>query len=407
MQAISYFKRNQTLAILSSQTALIAMGVGAINPILPQYAKSFGVSITLIGLVITSFGITRILSDIPTSRLTTRFGRRPILIIGSIVLAISTLCATLLNSYWGLLVAWAIQGMGASLFMVSAMIMLVDISPAENRGQVMATFQGMQLIGSGIGPVMGGFVAQAWGYRSVFIVFTILTFLCFLISYFRLPETRDNRKAFADSQGQQLSKMRMPATQSGIRPLLLDVRFVLISLISLGVVMMRAVAQNQILPLLGQDRMGLSSGQIGIAMTVTVIFQFTAMFIGGRLSDRFGRKTIIIPGGVIGALSLVALSQSYNFETLLLSCIGMGIGVGMAGSTALAYVADITPRGNYDASMGLYRTITDLSFVFGPVLLGWLADVGGFSLSLLFNAAFLFILVITFQIFARRRPKIS
>jgi MFS family permease len=253
---------------------------------------------------------------------------------------------------------------------------------------------------------MGGFVAQAWGYQWVFIVFGILTFLCFLISYFRLPETRVHLPLSVESHGHH-SKTQTAATRTGVRPLLRDASFVLISLAALGVIMMRVAGQNQILPLLGQERMGLSSGQIGIAMTVTVIFQFIAMFVGGRLSDRFGRKIIITPGCLIGAFSLLVLSQSYTFEMLLLSCIGTGIGVGMAGSTALAYVADITPQGNYDTSMGLYRTITDLSFVIGPVLMGWLADTGGFTLSLLFNSVFLFVLVIIFQIFARGRVKKS
>ena len=147
--------------------------------------------------------------------------------------------------------------------------------------------------------------------------------------------------------------------------------------------------------------MGLSSGQIGIAMTVIVIFQFIATLLGGKLSDRFGRKIIITLGCIIGALSLLILAQSYTFEILILSCVGMGIGVGMAGATALAYVVDITPRSNYESSMGLYRTFTDLSFVVGPLLMGWLADTGGYSLALVFNCIFIFVVAILFQIFAR------
>lgn len=401
MRAFSFLKRNQTLAILSGQMMIMAIGVGSVNPVLPQYARTFGVSITLIGLVVTVFGITRLLSDIPASRLATKFGRRRILIIGSLILLASSLMAAFINNYWGLLTAWAVQGVGAGLFIVSAMIMLADISSPVNRGQVMATFQGSQLIGAGVGPVVGGFVAQIWGYQWVFIVFAIMAFLSFLISYFLLPETRGYLPPLTEKRDHRLGKHDRVAAQSGIKPLLFDLSFALISLVTLGAFIMRIAAQNQILPLLGQERMDLSSGQIGVAMTVIVVFQFTATFIGGRLSDRIGRKIIITLGCLVGAGSLLVLAQSYSFEMLLLSCIGMGIGVGLAGSTALAYVVDITPRNNYSTTMGLYRTITDFSFAIGPVLMGWLADIGGFSLALLFNSIFLFVVAIIFQIFAR------
>jgi MFS transporter, DHA1 family, multidrug resistance protein len=333
--------------------------------------------------------------------LTTRFGRRPILIIGLFILGISSLEAALNNTYWGLLLAWGVQGIGAALFMVAATIILADISTSKDRGQVMATFQGCHLIGSGIGPVMGGFVAEVLGYQWVFIVFAILVLISFVISYFRIPETQNTHQVMAKPREQSPGVPAMTAAPSGIRPLLLDFSFVLVSLVTVGNFIMRIAAQNQILPLMSYERMGLSSGKIGIAMTVIIIFQFLATLIGGRLSDRFGRKIIIFVGCLIGALSLLILAQSYTFEVLIVSCAGMGIGVGMAGSTALAYVIDITPRSNYDAGMGLYRTFTDSAFVIGPILMGWLADAGGFSLSLLFNCFFLFIIAIVFQIFAR------
>ena len=389
------------LAFLSGQVLLVAMGVGVVNPILPQYAKTFGVNITLIGFIMTVFGLTRLLTDIPASRFTTRFGRRPILIIGLIILMISSLEAGLNNTYWGLLVGWGLQGIGAALFVVSGMIILADISTPADRGRVMATFQGCQLIGAGIGPVVGGFVAEALGYQWVFFVFTILMFISFLISYFRIPETQNTLRVPAKPGDQPPGAPVMEADRPGIRPLLLDISFILISLITVGTFIMRVAAQNQILPLLSHERMGLSSGRIGIAMMVIVIFQLIATFISGRLSDRFGRKIIIFLGCIIGALSLLVLAQSYTIEILMLSCVGMGIGVGMAGSVALAYVVDITPSGNLDAGMGLYRTFTDISFVIGPVLMGWLADTGGFGLSLLFNCLFLLVIAIIFQIFAR------
>jgi MFS transporter, DHA1 family, multidrug resistance protein len=405
MKAVNYFQQNRTLIILSSQMFLIAIGVGVANPVLPQYAKSFGVNIAMIGLIITAFGVTRMVADIPASRLTTRIGRRPVMIIGLVFVILSAFGAGLTNSYWGLLVSWGIHGIGASLFIVAAMLMLADISSTGNRGQMMGTFQGCQLAGSGIGPALGGFVAQFWGYQSVFFVFAAVAVICLFITSFFIVETRDNSRFSVKPNDRSQPEASPSDSRTGIRPLLGNTSFMLVSMVTLGIFIMRISSQNQLLPLLGLERMGLTSGQIGTAMAIIVFSQFVATLICGKLSDRFGRKAIIAPGCLVAALSLLVLSQSYTFGMLILSCVGMGIGVGMAGSSSLAYVADITPRGNHDAGMGLYRAIADSSFVIGPLLLGWMADTGGFSLSLIFNCLLLFVVGIVFQIFSRSLVK--
>ena len=62
------------------------MGIGLVSPILPQYARTFGVNMTMIGMLITVFGIARMLVDIPAGRLTDKIGRRPVLIVGPLIL---------------------------------------------------------------------------------------------------------------------------------------------------------------------------------------------------------------------------------------------------------------------------------------------------------------------------------
>ena len=79
------------------------MGIGLVSPILPQYAKTFGVNMTMIGMLITIFGLARIIVDIPAGKLTDKFGRRPILIVGPLIVAVGSLGCGLATKYWILL----------------------------------------------------------------------------------------------------------------------------------------------------------------------------------------------------------------------------------------------------------------------------------------------------------------
>ncbi len=389
------------LFILCIEVVLMMMGIGLVSPILPQYARTFGVNITMVGLLITVFGVARMAVDIPAGRWAERIGRRPILIAGQVVLAVGSAACGLAGSYWQLLVFRMLQGAGSAMYTTAAMIMLADISTAANRGRVMSLYLGSILVGAGLGPVLGGFVGQYFGLQAPFFIFAFFCVLAAIWAYLRLPETRPAvRQQPAPAAGGK-SDPPSAAAVVGIKPLLRNLNFILISLITMGIFFMRVGAQNQILPLLASDRLGLKEGMIGMALTVVAVMQLITIFVGGRLSDRFGRKAVITPGCLIAAGSLVMLAQRHSAQFLFLSCVVMGIGIGISGPTPAAYVADIIPRENYSIGMGLYRTISDLGFVIGPVLLGWLADMKGFSFSLFFNSAFLLLAVLLFQFLAR------
>ncbi len=403
---LKHLRENEALVILCIEVMLVMVGFGLIMPVLPQYALDYGVNITLVGLLITAFGVSRLFLDIPVGRFTDRIGRRPVLVAGPAVMAISSLACGLAGSYGQLLVFRLLQGVGSSMMTTAGNIALADISTPANRGQTMSLYQGSLLLGAGLGPTLGGFIAEYFGMRAPFFVLAVLTLLASLVLFFRLPETRP-----------PLREQKHPGIQSnhprhndgiGLKPLLRDINFITISLVTFSIFVVRTGAQNQIVPLLGSERMGLGEGQIGIALTVTNIMQVFTIFLGGKLSDKFGRKAVITPGCIISAAGLLMIIPSQSYGFLLASCAVTGLGIGIAGATPSAYVTDIVPRENYSSGMGLYRTVIDLAFIIGPVLLGWLVDVSGYTLSLLFNSALLVVAAASFHVLARepsRRPK--
>lgn len=375
------------------------MGLGLVSPILPLYAREFGLSITMVGLVITMFAAARALMGMPAGRISDIFGRRRTMIAGPVILAIGSVGCGLATEYWHLMVFRAVQGAGSGLFTTSAMIMLADISSVTSRGRNMSIFQGCLWVGFGLGPFLGGIIGQYFGMRIVFYVYAAFSLLSAIWAYLRLPETKPVLGPANGADNKAVGNFSVTVKQ--FRELLSNTNFMLICGITLFLFMMSNGARNQILPLMAHDRLGIGASDIGIALTIVAGINVVFMFISGGLSDRMGRKPLIMPGSILIAISIIMIAFSYSYPFLIFSCVIMGIGTGIAGATPAAYVADILTSYNQSTGLGIYRSLSDFGMMIGPILLGWLADIEGYSFALIFSAIILAVAAIAFQIFAR------
>ncbi|MEZ5191278.1 MAG: MFS transporter [Nocardioides sp.] len=120
--------------ILIASSFLVAVGFGLITPVLPQFAQSFGVGATASSIVISAFAFFRLVGAPGGGRLVARLGERPVYLTGLLVVAGSTAATGFASSYWQLLVFRSLGGLGSTMFTVSALALIVRLSPPAIRG---------------------------------------------------------------------------------------------------------------------------------------------------------------------------------------------------------------------------------------------------------------------------------
>lgn len=134
------------------------LGFGALIPVLPLYAQSFGVSTSAIGMTIAIYGLARFAAAMPGAGLSDRFGRRPTIALGGVVSTLGNFWSAFAPGYGEFLIARFVAGAGAGLVMTAGAVVVADISPPDRRGRYMATYMGVFLFAVGIGPFPGGFL---------------------------------------------------------------------------------------------------------------------------------------------------------------------------------------------------------------------------------------------------------
>jgi MFS family permease len=390
--------------------ALNLLGVGMIMPILPKFAQSFGISITLVGLVVAARGLGRLVTDLPAGHLADRLGRRGLLLGGPALIILGALGSGLATSFQQLFVFRIVQGAGSAIMHTAAVIVLADITSPSHRGRIMSIYQGTMLTASALGPYLGGVISQHFGLRAPFFVRAALTFLALLWTYLRMPETRAVAKVPADPPTADPASHQKAGNTSWeeTKGLLLNRNFLLISLLALGLFFTQAGGRQAIVPLLGYSTLSLNEVQVGLALSLAQVLNITLVFGGGRVADRFGRKAAILPGSLLMVLALVLFTRSTAYLPFLLSAMILGAGRGIIGAVPQTYAADIAPAGRYGSTLGLYRTLSAAGILAGPLVLGWLADTRGLAFPLEFNAALVLTVAVLFALLARetvRRPK--
>ena len=137
----------------------VAVGFGVLVPVLPVYARSFGVGNLAVGAVISMFALMRLASSPFCGRLITRFGERAVLSTGIFIVAVSSGLAGISQTYPQLLALRGVGGIGSAMFTVSAMTLLLGSTGPELRGRAAGFFQGGFLIGGMTGPAVGGLLS--------------------------------------------------------------------------------------------------------------------------------------------------------------------------------------------------------------------------------------------------------
>lgn len=402
-----WYAENRILTWICALTFVNQLGFGAIVPAVPLYARAFGVSLTAIGLTIAGYGLARLLSSLPAGQISDRWGRTHALGIGGVITVVGNVFCALATSYEPFLVARFVAGLGAGFILTASQIMLADISTPDRRGRIMATYSGVFGFAVGLGPLPGGVLADRFGLGAPFWVFAVMAALAAFLAWFRVPETRTLRSASLGHASGRSAAAR-PSFLAQVRLMLVQPGFLLVTLVGFVIFFSRTGGLFNVIPVLGQERLGLTPDQIGLGLASISVMAIVLSYPSGALTDRFGRKPVIVPAVILTGISFLLFLVAPSFGWFMAACIAWSIAGGVGGAAPSAYAADIAPPGMNAAAMSSFRMLGETGYVLGPIVLGLIADLFGANAALAWTAVLLVAAGLLFGIFApeqRRRPQ--
>jgi DHA1 family multidrug resistance protein-like MFS transporter len=369
------------------------MGSSIVVPILSVYAASFGVTSTMVGMLVTIFGIGRLLANFPSGWLSQQVGRRPLLVAGALVIAAGSLGAALTTDFLQLCFWRFVQGVGSGMYLTVSLAALADISTASTRARLVGLYQLALQMGATVGAVFGGYIAKLFGLTAPFWALLIISLMTALLAVFSF---RDSQVAPARS----LSGALAPEKRG-----MFSAPFFGISFISAVSFFTRTACMFQLIPLIAQDSFGMDVAQIGYGIGIIAITMMMMMPFSQLVIEKAGARLAVVYsmiGMAVALLAIIAGPQQYWFW---LSMVLYGITGGFNGPAIGAYSIAILPRRQYGSGMGLQRTLSDIGFVAGPVVIGLIDDFSGIGHpgGIMANAALLVVATLIFLLVSSKR----
>jgi DHA1 family multidrug resistance protein-like MFS transporter len=359
-------KRLLVILNLSLVSGFVILGISIISPVLPQYALSFSVPVSVTGWAISTFALARTFMDVPSGFMADRFGRKRNMIIGLILIIVSSIAAGLAESYTWLLVARVVEGIGSALYVTAATTWVAQISSGPYRGRFMSIYSGLIFAGTAFGPTIGGYSAVHFGLNAPFFVYAALA-LFGLIATIVLKEESEH----PDAMQERVQLKDIPSV-------VLNWPFILVNLSVLALFFLRAGVRSTLVPLYAALDLGLSEDKIGLVLTMAAIVTAAISYPSGWLSDRIGRKKPIMTCLFLSAFAVLLIPLQKSMGSLAAVMAFYGFATGLQGSIA-AWPADVAPKGKLGTAMGVYRVIGDIGMVLGPLAVTYVTAYTGQS----------------------------
>ncbi len=352
---------------LSGVAFFVAVGFGILAPAIPDFAREFGVGRTAAALVVSAFAFMRLVSAFGSGSLVDRLGERWVMASGIGIVAGTSALAGLSQNYTTLLVLRGLGGVGSAMFTVSAAALLIRLVGNEQRGRASGTFAGGFLVGGIVGPVFGGPLTDV-SLRLPFFVYAGSLSLAGLVAAIALRNTAlssapvERRRLRGSGVG---TALRDPAYRAAVGANLaigwavFGVRFATI-------------------PLFVTEGLRLGASWTGVGLGVFAGMNALLLWPAGRITDRRGRRPVLIGGTALSTIGLALLVLPPSLPWFLAAMVVTGAGSALLTVAPAAVVGDVAPARS-GSVVAVFQMASDVGAMTGPLLANALVDSFGYS----------------------------
>ena len=338
----------------------VAVGFGVLVPVLPVFARSFGVGNTEVGAVISAFALMRLISSPFCGWLIKIFSERIIMATGIFIVAISSGLAGISRTYLQLLALRGVGGIGSAMFTVSAFTLLLTSVEAGVRGRAAGFFQAGFLIGGITGPAVGGALA-AISLTAPFFFYAGTLAVAGTVGLVLLR--RRTAKPVEESAESVVS----------FRAVVSDARYQAACVTNLAQGWTSFGVRSSLVPVLVVELLHRPASWTGIAFACASVVQTIAVGPAGRFADTVGRRPAMILGGTVAAVSIMTVPFAPNIWLLIVALCLYGIASAFLGTAPAAAVGDAAGSRSGTA-VAVFSMCADIGAIIGPLVAGLLAD---------------------------------
>ncbi len=408
------------IGVLVAAAFVIALGFGLVAPVLPQFARSFDVSVSAAAVVVSVFAFARLVFAPFSGQLVERFGERWIYITGILIVALSSAACAFAQNYWQLLIFRGLGGVGSTMFTVSAMGLLVRLAPPTARGRVNSAYAGSFLLGNIAGPAAGALMAGL-GLKLPFLIYagTLLVAAAVVATSLRparlarlaatarlttaalaarpgrtggAARASEKQSAAVQSDAVQAAAVQSAAVQSdavqaiavptAMKQSAMPLREAL-GYSSYRAALVSAFANGwsafgirmALVPLFATMVLHGGTAVAGVSLAVFAVGTGAALTFSGKLADTWGRKPMVITGLAVNTAAMAVLGLTTSIPLFFIVSAVAGVGSGLFGPAQQSSVADIigTERSGGKV-LATFQMSQDFGTILGPIAAGAVVD---------------------------------
>ena len=370
-EAINTFSLRSIAVPAFGPTVLYGTAIGAILPVIALTARDLGASVALAALIITLTGIGSLLTNVPATLITTRFGEKWSLVTAACWCAVAMVLAATVPVLWVFALAVFMVGMAGAVFGLARQTYVTEAVPLHFRARALSTLGGANRIGVFIGPFAAAGVMHFAGTPGAYWVGVAAALAAGVLSLtvpeprLRTPQMRRGSRSRRDQREEAVEAVSPPTIRS-----VLASHSRVFRTVGIGVLLIAAVraTRQAVIPLWAQH-LGIDPTQTAIIYGISAGIDMLVFYPAGRIMDLRGRRAVAVPCMLLMAAGLALLPLTSSPLGLLLAALLIGFGNGIGSGIVMTLGADFSPQPGRPQFLGIWRLLSDIGTLGGPGIL--------------------------------------